>query len=323
MRRAGAGPKIRFTQPEVFMIEARGLTKRYGLTVAVDDLSFDVRPGRVTGFLGPNGAGKSTTMRMILGLDRPTRGSVTVLGRPYRAHRRPLHDVGATLEAGAVHGGRNAYHHLLALAQSNGIGAGRVGEVLETVGLADVGRRRARGFSLGMTQRLGIASALLGDPPVILCDEPVNGLDPEGIRWMRTMLRGLAKEGRTVFVSSHLMSEMALTADHVIVVGRGRLLADTSVADLVATASRAYTLARSPDARRLRDLLRAAGAGVRTGADDGSLEVTAMTCGDIGELAARHRITLLELSPQTPSLEAAFLEITEDATEFRAAGQPS
>ena len=197
------------------MIQARELTKHYGHTVAVDGLSFDVEPGRVTGFLGPNGAGKSTTMRMILGLDRPTSGTVTVLGRRYRDHFRPLHDVGAVLEAGSVHGGRSAYNHLLCLAQSNGIPRRRVTHVLEVVGLTDVAGRRVGTFSLGMSQRLGLAVALLGDPPVILCDEPVNGLDPEGIRWVRGLLRGLAAEGRTVFVSSHLMSEMALTADHV------------------------------------------------------------------------------------------------------------
>ena len=215
------------------MIQAHELNKRFGGTVAVDGLTFTVLPGRVTGFLGPNGAGKSTTMRMILGLDAPTSGSVTVNGRPYRTLKRPLHEVGAVLDARAVHGGRSAYHHLLALAQSNGIGARRVHAVLELVGLSGVARRRAGKFSLGMSQRLGLAAALLGDPPILVCDEPVNGLDPEGIRWIRALLRSLATEGRTVFVSSHLISEMALTADHLIVIGRGRLLADASTADVV------------------------------------------------------------------------------------------
>jgi ABC-2 type transport system ATP-binding protein len=304
------------------MIEARGLTKRYGSTTAVDGLSFDVRPGRVTGFLGPNGAGKSTTMRMILGLDRPTSGAVSVLGRPYGDHFRPLHEIGAVLESGAIHGGRSAVHHLLCLAQSNGIGKQRVRQVLDIVGLSEVSGRRARGFSLGMTQRLGMASALLGDPPVVLCDEPVNGLDPEGIRWVRTLLRGLAEEGRTVFVSSHLMSEMALMADHVIVVGRGRLLADTSVADLVANTTHAHVLVRTPEIDRFEQLLRAAGAVVQA-AEDGALEVTGPSCRDVGELAAEHRITLHELAQQQPSLETAFLELTEDSTQFRSVASAS
>jgi ABC-2 type transport system ATP-binding protein len=298
------------------MIEARGLTKRYGATLAVADLSFDVWPGRVTGFLGPNGAGKSTTMRMILGLDRPTRGTVTVLGRPYGEHHRPLHEVGAVLEARAVHGGRSAYNHLLCLAQSNGIGRDRVKTVLELVGLSDVADKRAGTFSLGMSQRLGLAAALLGDPAVILCDEPVNGLDPEGIRWIRTMLRGLAAEGRTVFVSSHLMSEMALTADHVIVVGRGRLLADASVEDLLADSTRSFVLVRSPDAGRLEPLLSGAGATVRPH-PDGGLEVLGMGCDRIGDLAAEHALRVHELTPRQASLEAAFLELTHDSVEFR------
>jgi ABC-2 type transport system ATP-binding protein len=301
----------------LLMIEARGLTKRYGSTVAVDGLSFEVLPGRVTGFLGPNGAGKSTTMRMILGLDRPTAGTVTVLGRPYREHRRPLHEIGSVFEAGAAHGGRSAYNHLLCLAQSNGIGRRRVREVLELVGLGEVDRRRTRGFSLGMSQRLAMAGALLGDPPIVLCDEPVNGLDPEGIRWVRTLLRGLAAEGRTVFVSSHLMSEMALTADHVIVVGRGRLLADTSVPEFVASAGLAHALVRSPQSDRLMSALREAGAGVSAG-DGGALDVTGMACPAIGDLATRHGLTLHELTPQQPSLEAAYFELTEASAQFRA-----
>jgi len=298
------------------MIEARGLSKRYGSTVAVDDLSFDVLPGRVTGFLGPNGAGKSTTMRMILGLDHPSAGSVSVLGRPYAQHCRPLHEVGAVLESRSVHGGRSAFNHLLCLAQSNGIGRARVDTVLDLVGLHDVRSRRARGFSLGMSQRLGLAAALLGDPPVILCDEPVNGLDPEGIHWIRSVLRGLAEEGRTVFVSSHLMSEMALTADHLIVVGRGRLIADGSVTEIVARSAQGHVLVRTPEAGRLDVLLRNAGATVTPGAD-GGLEVGGLDCAAIGDLAAQHGITLHELSPHEPSLEAAFLELTRDSVEFR------
>jgi ABC-2 type transport system ATP-binding protein len=298
------------------MIEARGLTKRYRSTLAVADLSFDVLPGRVTGFLGPNGAGKSTTMRMILGLDRPTRGRVTVLGRPYADHVRPLHEVGAVLEARALHGGRSAYNHLLCLAQSNGIGPARVASVLDLVGLSEVAHKRAGTFSLGMTQRLGLAAALLGNPPVILCDEPVNGLDPEGIRWIRTMLRGLAAEGRTVFVSSHLMSEMALTADHVIVVGRGRLLADASVEDLLADSARSFVLVRSPDVTRLQPLLVRAGATTRPH-PDGGLEVLGLARERIGDLAAEHTIRLHELTPRQASLEAAFLELTHDSVDFR------
>ena len=304
------------------MIEARGLTKRFGSTLAVDDLSFDVLPGRVTGFLGPNGAGKSTTMRMILGLDHPTSGTARVLGKPYAQHRRPLHEIGAVLESRAVHGGRSAFNHLLCLAQSNGIGRGRVDEVLELVGLAGVRARRAKGFSLGMSQRLGLAAALLGDPQVVLCDEPVNGLDPEGIRWIRTVLRDLAAEGRTVFVSSHLMSEMALTADHVIVVGRGRLIADASVADIVAQSASGHVLVRTPDPDRLDGLIRAAG-GSLSERDDGAIEVSGIDCARIGELAARHSITLHELSPHQASLEAAFLELTHDSVDYRVQEQVS
>jgi ABC-2 type transport system ATP-binding protein len=301
------------------MIQARELTKHYGGTVAVDRLSFDVEPGRVTGFLGPNGAGKSTTMRMILGLDRPTGGTVTVLGRRYRDHFRPLHDVGAVLEAGSVHGGRSAYNHLLCLAQSNGIPRRRVTHVLEVVGLTDVAGRRVGTFSLGMCQRLGLAVALLGDPPVILCDEPVNGLDPEGIRWVRGLLRGLAAEGRTVFVSSHLMSEMALTADHVIVVGRGRLLADTSVANLAATAAHGPVRVSTPGAELLASALRHAGGTVEaTGLD--TLDVVGLPGSEIGDIALRLGVAVHELTPQPPSLEAAFLDLTHDAAQFRALG---
>jgi ABC-2 type transport system ATP-binding protein len=304
------------------MINAQGLTKRYGRTLAVDALSFDVLPGRVTGFLGPNGAGKSTTMRMILGLDRPTAGAVTVHGRAYRAHYRPLHEVGAVLESGSVHGGRSAYHHLLCLAQSNGIGRRRVREVLQIVGLSEVANRRARGFSMGMHQRLGMAAALLGDPPVLLCDEPVNGLDPEGIQWMRNLLRALAGEGRTVFVSSHLMSEMALMADHVIVVGRGRLLADTSVSELTQRATAGAVTVRTPTPMELATALRDAGAAVHTG-DDAALEVTGLSAAGIGDLAQHLGLALHELSPRQASLEAAFLDLTRDATQFRATGSTS
>jgi ABC-2 type transport system ATP-binding protein len=300
------------------MIEARNLTKSYGSTRAVDGLSFDVLPGRVTGFLGPNGAGKSTTMRMIIGLDRPSAGSVVVDGREYGEIRRPLHQVGAVLEARAVHGGRSAYNHLLCLAQSNGIARARVREVLELVGLEQVGRRRARGFSLGMSQRLGLAAALLGDPPVLLCDEPINGLDPEGILWIRTLLRSLAAEGRTVFVSSHLMSEMALTADHVIVVGKGKLIADASTSEIIGRSSLNYVRVRTPALGRLAELLSNAGAAVETDPADWVLQVSGLSAAEIGDLAAEHAITLHELSPQTASLEAAFMELTRDSVDFRA-----
>jgi ABC-2 type transport system ATP-binding protein len=298
------------------IIQARGLTKRYGATTAVDDLSFDVQPGQVTGFLGPNGSGKSTTLRMIMGLDSPTAGTVTIGGRAYRDIHRPLYEVGALLDAHAVHGGRSAYNHLLSLAQSNGIKRQRVAEVLEMVGLAGVAKRRAGGFSLGMGQRLGIAAALLGDPDVLLFDEPVNGLDPEGIVWIRTFMRSLAAEGHTVFVSSHLMSEMALTADHLIVIGRGRLIAATSVADFVAGSSHNYVQVRTPQPERLVTLLDAAGAVSRT--EDGALRITGLECAAIGDIAANHNIALHELSPQLASLEEAFMELTQDSVEYHA-----
>jgi ABC-2 type transport system ATP-binding protein len=299
------------------VIEIRELSKRYGRTMAVDGVSFDVRPGVVTGFLGPNGAGKSTTMRLIIGLDRPSSGSVRVNGRPYGELCRPLHEVGAVLETGALHGGRSAYHHLLCLAQSNGIATGRVHEVIDRVGLQDVARRRAGKFSLGMRQRLGLAAALLGDPPVLLCDEPVNGLDPEGILWIRTLLRGLAAEGRTVFVSSHLMSEMALTADHLIVVGRGRLVADASTAEIVQRSSTSSVYVRSPDPDRLRDVLVDAGAKVTTDAE--GLLVSGVGASAVGDLALRHRIAIHELTPRQASLEEAFIELTRDSVDFRPA----
>jgi ABC-2 type transport system ATP-binding protein len=299
------------------MIEAHGLTKRYGDKLAVDGLTFTVRPGVVTGFLGPNGAGKSTTMRLILGLDAPTSGSVTVNGRPYREHAAPLREVGALLDARAVHPGRSAYAHLLALAQTCGIRRSRVDEVVEAVGLAGAARRRAGGFSLGMGQRLGIAAALLGDPRTVILDEPVNGLDTEGIRWIRSLLRGLAAEGRTVFVSSHLMSEMALTAQHLIVIGRGRLIADTGMEDFIAGAAPSLVRVRSTDPTALASLLRARDVTV-SGADDGALAVSGLSTDQVGRIAGAAGITLLELTAQQASLEEAFMDLTRDAVEFRA-----
>ncbi|SRR6266851_97495 len=298
------------------MIEARGLTKRYGPAVAVDGLTFDVMPGRVTGFLGPNGAGKSTTMRLIIGLDAPTAGTVTVGGRPYAALRRPLFEVGAMLESAAVHPGRSARGHLLALAQANGIGRRRVDEVLGLAGLDAVARRRAGTFSLGMTQRLGIAAALLGDPGMLLLDEPVNGLDPEGVAWIRTLLRSLASEGRTVFVSSHLMTEMAQTADHLVIIGRGRLIADTSMEALVRTSSAGWVQVRSPSTGRLAELLREHGATAET-RTGGALAVHGVGVADVGELAARHGIALHELVARQASLEEAFMELTRDAVDYQ------
>ncbi|MEV0228462.1 ATP-binding cassette domain-containing protein [Nonomuraea sp. NPDC050786] len=291
-------------------IRATNLSKRYGATAAVSDLSFDVKPGQVTGFLGPNGAGKSTTMRMILGLDRPSGGSVLVDGRPYAELPHPLRKVGALLDAKAVHGGRSAYNHLLAIAQSNGIPATRVDEVLETVGLREVRRRRVGGFSLGMSQRLGIAAALLGDPEILIFDEPVNGLDPDGILWIRTFMRKLAAEGRTVFVSSHLMSEMAQTADHLIVIGKGRLIADTSVREFIGRSSQGYVRVRSPRLAEVAEL-------VKVGElHPDHLRVTAMSTLEIGTLTARAGIPLEELTFVQPSLEAAYMELTKDSLEF-------
>jgi ABC-2 type transport system ATP-binding protein len=294
------------------------LSKRYGDTRAVDDLSFDVRPGVVTGFLGPNGAGKSTTMRLIVGLDRPTAGTVTVDGRRYSDLRAPLYEVGTMLEARAIHTGRSAYHHLLAMAQTNGIPTGRVDDVIGLVGLERVARKRVGGFSLGMGQRLGIAAALLGDPPVLILDEPSNGLDPEGILWIRTLLKRLAGEGRTVFLSSHLMSEMALTADHLIVIGRGRLIADASVADVVAQASvNAAVHVRSGSAEELRAALERPDVDVRA-VEPGRLEVHGLTSRQIGEIALDERIVLDELVPQQASLEDAFMALTGEAVDYRA-----
>ncbi len=298
------------------MIEARNLTKRYGSKLAVDDLTFSVRPGAVTGFLGPNGAGKSTTMRMILGLDAPTSGTVTVNGKPYAEHARPLHEVGALLEARAVHTGRSARNHLLAMAATAGISSARVEEVIDMVGLADVAAKRVGSFSLGMGQRVGIASALLADPETLILDEPVNGLDPDGVRWIRNLLRGLADEGRTVFLSSHLMSEMALTADHVIVVGRGRLLRDQSMAQFIADASTDLVRVRSPQARQLAGILAGDGVTVRNVAD-GVLEVEGLSSERIGTAAAAAALTLYELAPQGASLEEAYMSLTEDSVDYR------
>lgn len=300
------------------MIEATGLSKRYGATLAVDDLSFTVPPGQVTGFLGPNGAGKSTTMRMILGLDTPTSGSVTVNGRPYAEYRRPLFEVGALLEAKAMHGGRSAYNHLLCLALSNGIGRARVDQVLDLVGLRRVARKRSGGFSLGMAQRLGIAAALLGNPRVLMFDEPVNGLDPEGVLWIRNLLKSLAAEGRTVFLSSHLMSEMSITADRLIIIGRGRLIAQTTVEDLLKSASGNFVRVRSPQGDALATLLKAQGVAVVRQADD-ALRVTGATCEAVGELARANGLTLQELSAQQASLEQTYMELTRDAVDFRTA----
>jgi ABC-2 type transport system ATP-binding protein len=298
------------------MIEAAGLTKRYGQTVAVDDLSFIVPPGQVTGFLGPNGAGKSTTMRLILGLDAPTSGTVSVNGRPYTAYRRPLFEVGALLEAKAFQGGRSAYSHLLCLALSNGISRSRVEDVLDQVGLDRVGRKRAGGFSLGMGQRLGIAAALLGDPGVLLLDEPVNGLDPDGVAWIRTLLRSLAAEGRTVLVSSHLMSEMENTADRLVIMGRGKLIAQAGVAELLAAAAGNHVRVRSAQAAELAALLEARGATVAH-SGDGTLAVTGATPDDIGELARASGLALTELSAQQASLEERYMELTKDSADYR------
>jgi ABC-2 type transport system ATP-binding protein len=300
------------------VIDVDHLSKRYGDTLAVDDLAFQVRPGVVTGFLGPNGAGKSTTMRMIVGLDAPSAGSVTVNGRAYRDLAAPLHEVGTMLEARAIHTGRSAYHHLVAMAHTNGISTSRVDDVIELVGLERVARKRVGGFSLGMGQRLGIAAALLGDPPVLILDEPSNGLDPEGILWIRTLLTRLAREGRTVFLSSHLMSEIALIADHLVVIGRGRLIADASVAEIVAQAStNAAVLVRSADATALRAALDATDAVVEQPHAD-ALEVRGLTGREIGAIALENGIVLDELTPGQASLEDAFMSLTGEAVDYRA-----
>jgi ABC-2 type transport system ATP-binding protein len=297
------------------MIEAIGLSKRYGATVAVDDLSFTVPPGHVTGFLGPNGAGKSTTMRMIVGLAAPTAGSVTVNGRPYTDYRHPLFQLGALLEAKATHGGRSAYNHLRCLALSNGIGRRRVEQVLEQVGLSSVARKRAGGFSLGMAQRLGIAAALLGDPPVLMFDEPVNGLDPEGVLWIRTLIKALAAEGRTVFLSSHLMSEMAITADRLIIIGRGRLITQTTVEDLL-NGSGSFVRVRSQHADTLATVLQARGVTVTRPSQD-TLHARDVAADLVGELARINGVTLQELSMQHASLEQRYMELTGDAVDYR------
>jgi ABC-2 type transport system ATP-binding protein len=301
------------------MIEAAGLTKRYGATLAVDDLSFSVPPGQVTGFLGPNGAGKSTTMRLILGLDAPASGSVTVGGRPYAQYRRPLFEVGALLEAKAFHGGRSARNHLLCLALSNGISPARVGKVLDLVGLASAARKRAGGFSLGMSQRLGIAAALLGDPPVLMLDEPVNGLDPDGVVWIRTLLKALAAEGRTVLLSSHLMSEMSLTADRLIIIGRGRLITQTTMQDFLSAGSGGSVRVRSPQAGALAALLTARGAMVARPAGD-TLSITGATSDAVGEIARVNGFTLAELATCQVTLEERYMELTRDSADYRAAG---
>jgi ABC-2 type transport system ATP-binding protein len=303
------------------VIEAKGLTKDYGEKRAVDGLTFTVQPGIITGFLGPNGSGKSTTMRLILGLDTPTAGSATVNGKRYRDFPAPLHEVGALLEARAVHTGRSAFNHLLALAQTHGIPRTRVDEMIERVGLQEVARKRVGQFSLGMGQRLGIAAALLADPQTIILDEPSNGLDPEGIQWIRNLLKELAAEGRTVFLSSHLMSEMAQTAEHLIVVGRGRLIADLSVADFLRQASKDLVRVRSPRAAELRDAVAAPGVTV-TATDDGALEIGGLSAGQIGDAAAVHGIALHELTPVQVSLEEAFMDVTRDDVEYHGLASP-
>ncbi|MGC5166907.1 ABC transporter ATP-binding protein [Luteimicrobium sp. DT211] len=299
------------------MIEAHGLTKRYGPKTAVDGISFTVRPGTVTGFLGPNGAGKSTTMRMIMGLDRPTAGTVTVNGKPYAQHRSPLTEVGALLEAKAVHTGRSAYNHLRALAATHGIPTSRVGEVVEMTGLQSVAKKRVGGFSLGMGQRLGIAVALLGDPKTLILDEPVNGLDPEGVLWVRNLARFLASEGRTVFLSSHLMSEVAQTADRVLVIGRGKILADASVQEFVDGSSTKSVKVRSPQAAQLAELVTRDGVTV-TSSEPGLLDVSGSDAVSIGEAAAANGIVLHELTPVTSTLEQAYMELTAESVEYHA-----
>jgi ABC-2 type transport system ATP-binding protein len=298
------------------MIEIEGLTKRYGPKTAVDNISATIRPGRVTGFLGPNGAGKSTTMRAIVGLDRPTRGGVTVNGQRYVSMRAPLHEVGALLDAKAIHTGRTAYNHLLAMAATHGIGKSRVHEVIAMTGLESVAKKRVGGFSLGMGQRLGIAAALLGDPNTLILDEPVNGLDPEGVVWVRQLARHYAAEGRTVFLSSHLMSEMAQTADHVIVLGRGRIIADAPIGDILAGATKKAVTVRSPHAGLLAERLAAPDVTV-TSTPDGALTVTGISAAQIGEAAAQASLVLHELTPVGASLEEAYLELTQDDVEYR------
>ena len=316
------------------MIEVRGLVKQYGAKIAVNDLSFDVEPGHVTGFLGPNGAGKTTTMRLILGLDYPDAGTAVIHGKQYAGLAYPMREVGALIDAKAVHGGRSAYNHLLCLAQTNNLPRRRVGEVLELVGLTDVARKRTRGFSLGMAQRLGIAGTLLGDPAVLMFDEPVNGLDPEGILWIRNLMKALAAEGRTVFVSSHLMSEMENTADHLIVIGRGRLLADCTMEEFIARGSGQTVRVRTPQPDLLAKAVSEAipeatatgtkaGAPTATAESDGSLSVHGLTAAQVGDLAFDHGVRLHELTVVRASLEHAFMELTADSVEYRAGEGPA
>jgi ABC-2 type transport system ATP-binding protein len=303
------------------MIEVRALTKRYGRTLALNDLTFEVKPGQVTGFLGPNGAGKSTTMRVLLGLDAPNAGEALVNGRHYTSFRQPMYEVGALLDAAAVHPGRSALNHLRCLARTNRISDRRVVAVLEQVGLAGVARKRVKGFSLGMKQRLGIAAALLGDPGVLLFDEPVNGLDPDGVRWIRDLMRSLAGEGRTILISSHLMSEMQLTADQLIVIGQGRLIAGTSVRELAERFAKGV-LVRSPRADQLTAVLTDAGASVLV-ESDGGLAVSGLEVSRIGDLAAEHAIPVYEVTPRSASLEEAYVELTAGSVEYRSASSPA
>jgi ABC-2 type transport system ATP-binding protein len=302
------------------MIEVRGLSKRYGDKIAVNDLSFSVAPGTVTGFLGPNGAGKTTTMRLILGLDYPDAGTVTIAGKQYAQLAYPMREVGALIDAKAVHGGRSAYNHLLCLAQTNNLPKRRVGEVLELVGLTEVARKRAKGFSLGMSQRLGIAATLLGDPALLMFDEPVNGLDPEGILWIRNLMKALAAEGRTVFVSSHLMSEMEHTADQLIVIGRGQLLADCTMEEFIARSSGQTVRVSTPQREQLAKAVAEAGGAVIPSDGDGTLTVSGLIAAQVGDIAFEHGVRLHELTVVRASLEAAFMELTADSVEYRAAG---
>jgi ABC-2 type transport system ATP-binding protein len=302
------------------MIEVRGLTKRYGDKLAVDNLTFSVEAGKVTGFLGPNGAGKSTTMRLILGLDSPTSGVAIVDGKQYRGLNYPMRDMGALLEAKAVHGGRSAYNHLLCLAQTNDIPKRRVDEVLGLVGLTEVAKKRSKGFSLGMSQRLGIAAALLGDPQVLMFDEPVNGLDPEGIRWIRNLMKALAAEGRTVFVSSHLMSEMENTAEDIIVIGRGKLIAQTTIDKFIAENSQGTVKVRTPQVDALAKAVAAAG-GTATSGGDQALVVQGLNTDQVGDVAFEAGVRLHELSQTRASLEQAFMELTADSVEYQATVQ--
>ncbi|MCC3275583.1 ATP-binding cassette domain-containing protein [Arthrobacter sp. zg-Y20] len=304
------------------MIEATGLSKRYGTKTAVENVSFTVQPGKVTGFLGPNGAGKSTTMRMIVGLDNPTSGSVLVNGKPYAQHKAPLREVGALLDAKAVHTKRTAYNHLRAMAATHGISAKRVDHVIELTGLAPVAKKRVGGFSLGMGQRLGIAVALLGDPHTVILDEPVNGLDPEGVLWVRHLARGLAAEGRTVFLSSHLMSEMAQTADHLIVIGRGRIIADAPIADVIANQGRSRILVRTDSPDELLQALAADPEITGERKEAGLLEITGAEPRSIAEAALARRILITELTPQQVSLEDAYMELTRDDVEYRSQDLP-